>query len=109
MNELKVTTWNIKKMDGLLDFEVSEATRNQKIKRLNAIAKTIIEISPDVLCVQEGPKDIEKMKLFCRDYLSSQWSVIRSDQDEYGILGRQFMRFLVKIKFASSAKLLSLD
>lgn len=60
MAGLKITTWNIEHFRRLLPTPSSSAER----ARYRAIADEIRDIDPDVLCIVEGPGDLNALRAF---------------------------------------------
>lgn len=88
----KLTTWNIQHFHRLLIEEPSELRE----RRLQAIADQIREMSPDLLCITEGPSG-GLLQYFCHDYLDEQWMpVFNMSYPSNGQRGSQLIQFLVK-------------
>jgi endonuclease/exonuclease/phosphatase family metal-dependent hydrolase len=102
MATLKVTSWNIEHMDGLLH----PAPDTKKRARLDAIAEEILQIGPDILCVLEGPKSEAQIDTFCNEHLNGAYRAIKATGGDYQIRGNQFIWFLVDELYASMCSLL---
>ncbi len=102
MDKLKVTTWNVEWLDKLFDGNLTSI----KEKRINAIKREIFEINADVYCLLEAVQGEEKIKNFCEHTLEGKYLPVLSESGEYGILGRQWIWFLVKPELITSVQLL---
>lgn len=104
MGQIKVTSWNIEKLDGLLQPSSNATTERHKESRRAAIARQIQEMSPDILCVVEGPTDA-RIDKFTHDMLNNEYVAIKASDNEYDTQGNQWVWFLVKPQLASHCKL----
>jgi hypothetical protein len=102
MGELKITSWNIKYLDKLM---VPDLGPNQT-KRLKAIAQEIQEISPDILCIIEGPAGPASIDKFASNTLSGMYVPVKAGNGAYSIKGNQWIWFLVKTAYADQVSLL---
>ncbi len=109
---LKITTWNLKHAYKL----VSNNPSNTVLDRRRRVYSTIKEINPDFLCIQEGPKGEQAIDDFCTLVLNREWVpvLLKESQDalgdkdkEYGILGNQWIWFLVQPEKLNSCRLQS--
>jgi endonuclease/exonuclease/phosphatase family metal-dependent hydrolase len=105
VGQIKITSWNIEKLDGVLRPTSSASTQQRRAKRLAAIAQQIHEMAPDVLCVVEGPTPAY-IDTFTQDVLGGEYVAIKAADGEYGIRGTQWIWFLVKPDLAPSCELL---
>lgn len=96
-------------MDRLIDLNTSSNISSKKERRLIAIARTIVETSPDILCVLEGPVDVKKMRFFCSRFLKNQWKVIEDPDQIYGNNGNHHIWFIVKRWMVSKVNLLPIQ
>ena len=105
MGQIKITSWNIEKLDGLLQPSSNATKQRHKQSRLAAIACQIREMSPDILCVVEGPTD-SRIDKFTQDVLEEKYVAIKALDNEYGIRGAQWVWFLVKPELEPYCELL---
>jgi endonuclease/exonuclease/phosphatase family metal-dependent hydrolase len=105
MGTVKVTSWNIEHLDRLTKNDLSQ---NEK-KRRDAIVQEINELSPDVLCLIEGPKGEEAIDKVCNDMLAGEWKAVKSSDGEYATQGSQWIWFLVRQNLIDQASLLHPD
>jgi hypothetical protein len=106
MGELKITSWNIKKLETLLAPTTNATKKRHNEKRLKAIDDQIKEMSPDILCVVEGPTP-QRIDTFTHDVLADEYTAIKSPDNNYSITGTQWIWFLVKSNLAQHCHLLS--
>jgi hypothetical protein len=102
MSTLKVTSWNVEHFQRL--FQGAPSTT--KTRRRAAIAREIREIAPDILCVLEGPKNLDGLKGFVQTDLNGDYVVIEAADGEYDINGDQWIWFLVRRSLAGQCSLL---
>ncbi len=109
---LKITTWNIKDSDKL----VTVAPTSDVEARRQRVRKTIEEINPDILCIQEGPQGEKAIDDFCTQVLNRQWlpallqqngEPIGAHDNDYETKGTQWIWFLVREGLAGKCKLQS--
>jgi hypothetical protein len=105
MGTVKVTSWNIEHLDRLTRNNLSQ----NDIKRRDAIVQEINEISPDVLCVVEGPKGEEAIDKVSNDLLAGEWKAVKASDAEYATQGSQWIWFLVRQNLINQASLLHPD
>jgi hypothetical protein len=105
MGQVKVTSWNIEKLDGLLRPSSSLTTQRHRASRLAAIALQIREMAPDILCVVEGPM-AERIDALTHDVLLDEYVAIKAPDGEYSTRGTQWIWFLVKPCLAPHCELL---
>lgn len=102
METLKLTTWNIKHLDRLIQDDLTES----QIIRKSHIAEEIHNISPDILCLLEGPKgegDIDKV---AKNVLGDEYIAVKAVDGEYMQKGLQWIWFLVHRRWEKFASLL---
>ena len=102
MDKLKITSWNVQHLDRL----VGENLDLVKQKRRDAIAQQIQEMSPDILCILEGPKGEEAIDKVIDELLLGEYQAIKAPDGDYQIKGTQWIWFLVRTSLASKASLL---
>ena len=102
MSYLKIMSWNVEHLDRLMGENLSN---DQKI-RLDAIAQEIGEISPDILCVLEGPKGDAAIDKFAQETLGGQYAAVQAADGIYDTKGDQWIWFLVKQAYVHQASLL---
>ena len=95
MKHLKISTWNIERLDTLLKPPTNDDQERKKAARLLAIARQIRAMNPDILCIQEGPP-LERIDGFTHHVLADHYVPIKSDQARYDINGDEWIWFLVK-------------
>ncbi len=107
--EYKFTAWNIEWLDDLIrDLNSPDKTPSQiqrLSQRLEGIYQVIKQISPDVLCITEGPKSEAGIDRFVAG-LPGYTAIKRSNGDSYHQQGRQWIWFIAKEAIASGASLL---
>ena len=103
MGNLKITSWNIKYLTRLMGDDLSENSR----RRLDGVVREIREISPDILCIVEGPPGEADIEKFANQILNGEYVAIKSDDGIYGIGGNQWVWFLVKPIYQNRVSLLS--
>lgn len=66
MENIKLTAWNIKHSNKLVDGRKSTVPRTKRYAdaRIEAIAEEISDIAPDILFVSEGPKGEARAREF---------------------------------------------
>lgn len=105
MGTVKVTSWNVAHLDRLARDDLSETER----RRRDAVVREIRELSPDVLCLLEGPKGEEGIDLVSNDLLEGAWVAVKASDGEYKIRGSQWIWFLVREDLSDRASLLPVD
>lgn len=107
---LKVTSWNIKHAHRLITDDPSEDI----LERQERVRDTIIEIEPDILCVEEGPIGEVSVENFCTQILDNQWVPILLDNNggdmnerkkAYQTKGTQWIWFLVRDSLKDNCRL----
>ncbi|WP_299529063.1 hypothetical protein [Ulvibacterium sp.] len=107
---LKVTTWNIKNSNRLIDNNPTA----HELDRRRRVEETISDIEPDILAIVEGPKGEQGIVDFCSTVLNDQWvpvmlkgpnDNIGDRDDDYDIKGTQWMWFVVKPMILSKCRL----
>jgi len=91
MDKLKITSWNLEHLDRL----TKPSLDNNKKKRLEAIIEELTQISPDILCILEGPKGEAAIEKFT-NILQGNYVTVKSSDNDYKIKGDQWIWFLVK-------------
>ena len=99
MGQIKITSWNIENLDGLLQPSSNPTTQRHKGSRLAAICQQIRAMSPDILCVVEGPTDA-RIDQFTHDVLQDDYLAVKAADNEYATKGTQWIWFLVKPELA---------
>ena len=111
---LKVATWNLEHSHRL----ISQNPDHDILDRRRRVRKTIEDIDPDILCIQEGPKGEQAIDDFCIQVLNRQWVPILlrqpgealGDRDkEYQIKGTQWIWYPVRAGLAENCRLQSLE
>jgi predicted glycosyltransferase len=87
MGTVKVTSWNVAHLDRLVKDELSEFER----RRRDAVVREIRELSPDVLCILEGPKGEEAIDRVSNELLGGEWVAVKAEDSQYKILGTQWI------------------
>lgn len=106
---LKVTSWNVEHADRLLASSPTAAV----IERRRRIRETIEEMSPDILCIIEGPKGERGIDAFSTLVLNGQWLPARIDPGaplgandaKYQQSGNQWIWFLVRSSLAARCRI----
>ena len=102
MGTVKVTSWNVEHLDRLTKDDLDQTAR----KRRDAVAREIHELSPDVLCLLEGPKGEQGIDRVSNDLLGGEWVAVKAPDGEYAIQGDQWIWFLVRERHKDRASLL---
>jgi hypothetical protein len=102
---VKITSWNVEHLDYLVKDDISELAR----RRRDAVVREIRELSPDVLCILEGPEGEDSIDRVSSDLLEGEWVTVKAADGEYKIQGEQWIWFLVRKEYASRASLLPVD
>ena len=102
MAQLKVTSWNVEHLDRLTAPNLSASA----MKRRNAVAGEIQQMSPHVLCVLEGPKGEAAIDKVCTELLAGDYVAVKAPDGQYDTLGTQWIWFLLRKELATSASLL---
>ncbi|MDD9909372.1 MAG: endonuclease/exonuclease/phosphatase [Ahrensia sp.] len=118
-DSFKLTAWNIKHCDKLLD-ELSDTDPNVKRRadiRMDAIAEEFKAIDADICLITEGPNGEDRATEFF-ERAAPGYSLIKrgsADRDDYGmkgsdaVTGRQWIWFLLRQDLHFEAQLLHLD
>jgi len=104
MGTIKITSWNVEHLDRLMKDNLTEAEE----KRRDAIVREVRELSPDFLCLLEGPKP-ESIDRVSNDWLEGEWVAVKADDGEYGVQGDQWIWFLVRTEHRDRASLLPIE
>jgi len=102
MGAIKIVSWNICDLGRLAKDSLSQARK----KRRESIIREIQDLSPDILCILEGPKGEERIDLISHEWLKGEWLPMKSSDGEYATQGEQWVWFLVRNKFSDKASLL---
>jgi hypothetical protein len=102
MATIKIASWNVEYLDRLLVANPSESIK----KRRDAVAKEIMQISADVLCLLEAPKGEQAIDKVSTDLLGGEWIPVKASDGIYDIQGIQWIWFLVRKELANKASLL---
>jgi endonuclease/exonuclease/phosphatase family metal-dependent hydrolase len=105
MDTLKIVSWNVAHLERLVKTNL---TKNQQ-RRQKAIIQEITELSPDILCLLEGPQGEANINLVCNDLLGGEWVPVKAEHGEYSITGDQWIWFLVRKNLAGQASLQSYE
>lgn len=105
MGTVKITSWNVAHLDRLVKDELSEFER----RRRDAVVREVRELSPDVLCILEGPKGEEGIDQVSNDLLGGEWVAVKAVDSQYKILGTQWIWFLVHKDHSDRASLLPVE
>ena len=73
-SKLKITSWNVQHLDRL----VGDNLDSLKQKRRDAIAQQIKQMSPDILCILEGPKGEEAIDKVTTEILEGEYQAIKT-------------------------------
>lgn len=78
MPKIKVTSWNIEHMhDWFNDTEANVVSDFEAVA--TKVANVINDVSPDILCIQEGPNRINQIRNFFTNFVSGSWEFFQSD------------------------------
>jgi len=113
MEKFKVTAWNIKHADKLVDRRHSDTARTKRhaLARLDAITEEIALINADILFVSEGPKGEDRAREFF-DIVAPDYRLVtrQGDDNGYGIDGgTQHLWFLIRRTTPIDARLMHID
>jgi hypothetical protein len=89
---VKITSWNVAHLDRLVKEDLSDFER----RRWDAVVREVRELSPDVLCILEGPKGEEAIDRVSNDLLGGEWVAVKAADGQYKTLGTQWIWFLVR-------------
>lgn len=102
MGTIKITSWNVEHLDRLTKDNLDEKSK----KRRDAIVYELRELSPEILCLLEGPKGEDSIDRVTNDLLDGEWVAVKSPDGVYDIKGNQWIWFLVRKKYENKASLL---
>jgi hypothetical protein len=102
MGTLKITSWNVAHLDRL----TKDVLNSNEQKRRDAIVRELQEISPDILCLLEGPKGEEGIDKVTNGLLAGEWQAVKASDGEYATTGTQWIWFLVRQAHLAKASLL---
>ena len=102
MGTIKITSWNIAHLERLTKDNLDE----DDLQRRNAVVREIQELSPDVLCLLEGPEGEEGIDRISNTLLGGEWIAVKAPDGEYATQGDQWIWFLVHKKHKDQASLL---
>ena len=102
MGTLKIASWNVEHLDRL----TKENLNGTEMKRRDAVVREIRELSPDILCLVEGPKGEEAVDKVSNELLGGDWVAVNASDGEYAIQGTQWMWFFVRKEHSDKASLL---
>lgn len=105
MKTLKLTSWNIKHLERLIQPNLSE----NLLRRKEGIKDEILRIDADILCLIEGPNSEAEIDLFVQEVMNDQYTAIKSSTGNYGLRGTQWIWFLVKNKWKDFCSLLPVE
>jgi hypothetical protein len=109
MKKIKVTSWNIEHLDKLFEPASSPRKKSQMRARMEAVARQITEMNPDILCVIEGPEGEERIDAFATEALGGRYAAVKALDGQYGTKGSQWIWFLVKPELTPGASLLPME
>ena len=92
MGTIKITSWNVENLDRLTKDTLSDNAQ----RRRDALVREIHDLSPDILCLLEGPKGEEAIDRVSSDLLDGEWVAVKATDGEYGTRGSQWIWFLVR-------------
>lgn len=102
MGMIKITSWNVEYLDNLTKNHLGETLQ----RRRGAVVREIKELSPDILCLLEGPKGEEAIDQVSNDLLNGEWIAVKAEDRKYDIQGNQWIWFLVRKNLINQASLL---
>ncbi len=102
MGTVKIVSWNICDLGRL----TKDSLNRTQQKRRESIIREIQDLSPDILCILEGPKGENDIDLVSNDWLKGEWIPVKASDGEYATLGEQWIWFLVRNKYSDKASLL---
>lgn len=102
MGTIKITSWNVAHLDRLTKDDLDE----DDLKRRDAVVREVQELSPDVLCLLEGPEGEEGIDRISNDLLGGEWIAVKAPDGEYATRGEQWVWFLVREEHKDRASLL---
>jgi hypothetical protein len=105
LGTVKVTSWNVEHLDRLAKDDLSATEQ----RRRDAVVREIHELSPDILCILEGPKGEDGIDRVSNELLGGEWVAVKAADSRYKILGTQWIWFLVRAQHADRASLLPVD
>ncbi|MEW6418578.1 MAG: endonuclease/exonuclease/phosphatase family protein [Nitrospirota bacterium] len=85
---------------------MSNSLSDKEKKRRDAIVKEFNELSPDILCLLEGPKGEDSIDRVTNDLLDGEWVAVKSPDGIYDIKGNQWIWFFVRKKYKDKTSLL---
>jgi hypothetical protein len=102
MASLKVTSWNIEHFRRVFEGAPSAA----KQRRREAISLEVREMNPDILCVLEGPRNVQHVRDFAQNDLGGDYAVIEAADGQYATSGEQWIWFLARQPLVAQCSLL---
>jgi len=102
MGTLKITSWTVANLDRLTKNTLSDSARRPR----DAIVREIHHLSPDILCLLEGPKGEKAIDRVSNDLLDGEWAAVKAADGEYRMRGSQWIWFLVRQNYSHRASLL---
>lgn len=102
MGMIKITSWNVEYLDNLTKSNLSETLQ----RRRDAVVREIKELSPDILCLLEGPKGKKAIDQVSNDLLDGEWIAVKAEDGKYDMQGNQWIWFLVRKNLINQASLL---
>jgi len=87
MGTIKITSWNVAHLDRLTKDDLDK----DDLTRRNAVVREIQELSPDVLCLLEGPKGEESIDRISNNLLGGEWVAVKASDGEYATQGNQWI------------------
>ena len=105
MGTIKIVSWNICDLGRL----TKEPLNQTQQKRRECIIREIRDLSPDILCLLEGPKGENDIDLISNDWLKGEWIPVKVSDGEYATQGEQWIWFLVRNEYSDIASLLPIE
>ena len=105
LGSLKVVSWNVTYLNRL----TKETLNKTEQKRKESIIREIKELSPDILCMLEGPKGESAVDLVSNDWLGGEWVQVKSSDGKYATSGDQWIWFFIRNNISDKASLLPIE
>lgn len=103
--KLKITSWNVAHLERLLKNDLN----TNENRRRDAVLDELKEISPDIICLLEGPKGETGIEKITKNLLSSKWHAVKAFDGNYATKGEQWIWFLVKKDYKNFSSLLPVN
>jgi hypothetical protein len=105
MGTIKIVSWNICDLGRL----TKESLNQTQQKRRESIIREIKDLTPDILCILEGPKGENDIDLISNDWLKGEWIPVKAVDGEYATQGEQWIWFLVRNEYSDNVSLLPIE